>query len=55
MAELGVFPVVAEAVYAEIAAAQAELQRAALQPPTPLLLGLCDVLHAQVAGLQRTG
>jgi octaprenyl-diphosphate synthase len=55
MAELGVFPVVAEAVYAEIAAAQTELRRAALQPPTPLLLGLCDVLQAQVAGLQRTG
>ena len=55
MAELGVFSVVAEAVYAEIAAAQAELQRAEAQPPTPLLLGLCDVLHAQVAGLQRTG
>ena len=55
MAELGVFAVVAESVQEEIAAAQAELQRYSELPPTPLLLGLCEVLQAQVAGLQRAG
>ncbi len=55
MAELGVFTTVAGAVYAEIAAAQAELRAGPSLSPTPLLLGLCDVLQAQVAGLQRTG
>lgn len=48
-------------VFAEVAAAvQAEVDAAgdALRPwlqlaPTPLLLGLCDVLQAQVAGLRR--
>jgi len=42
-------------VQEEIAAAQAELQRYSELPPTPLLLGLCEVLQAQVAGLQRAG
>lgn len=53
MAELGVFDAVAGAVEAEVAAALAALRPFADEAPTPLLLGLCDVLQAQVAGLQR--
>jgi len=53
MSELGVFGAVVAAVNAEIATATAALKEWHGQPPTPLLLGLCDVLHAQVAGLQR--
>lgn len=52
MGELGVFPVVAEQVQSEVAAATAALTSARPEAPTPLLLGLCDVLRAQVAGLQ---
>src|SRR4051812_30890770 len=52
MRELGVFDVVAASVQAEVSAAQAALREFAAEPPTPLLLGLCDVLQAQVAGLQ---
>jgi octaprenyl-diphosphate synthase len=54
MSEHGVFGVVAESVQTEIAAATAAL-RGRPQAPTQLLLGLCDVLQGQVAGLQRTG
>lgn len=52
MRELAIFPVVAEAVQAEIAAATAALREWPDHAPTPLLLGLCDVLQAQVAGLR---
>lgn len=55
MAELGVFGAVSESVQAEIAMAQAELAPFPDFPPTGLLLSLCDVLQAQVAGLQRAG
>jgi octaprenyl-diphosphate synthase len=55
MEDFGVFPVVAGAVQAEVAAALAALAPWPEQGPTPLLLGLCDVLRAQVAGLQRVG
>jgi octaprenyl-diphosphate synthase len=55
MNESGVFATVAEAVHAEVTAAAAALQPWGNQAPTPLLLGLCDVLQAQVAGLQRVG
>jgi octaprenyl-diphosphate synthase len=55
MSELGVFAAVVAAVNAEIANATAALAAWHGQPPTALLLGLCDVLHQQVAGLQRTG
>lgn len=53
MADHGVFAAVAGAVEAEIAVATAALAPFAGESPTPLLLGLCDVLQAQVAGLQR--
>jgi hypothetical protein len=39
-------------VHTEIAAANAALRPFPSQPPTPLLLGLCDVLQSQVAVLQ---
>lgn len=54
MRELGVFAVVAESVETEIAAAQAALANWRGEAPTPLLLGLCDVLQAQVAALRPT-
>ncbi len=53
MAELGVFESVAESVRREVEAATAALQPFAALAPTPLLLGLCDVLRTQVAGLRR--
>ena len=52
MRALGVFPAVADAVQAEIAAATAVLKDWPGHPPTPLLLGLCDVLQTQLAGLE---
>lgn len=55
MTELGVFDAVVAAVQTEIDAATAALRPWSTQPPTPLLLGLCDVLQAQVAGLHRQG
>lgn len=55
MNERGVFAAVAEAVHVEISAAAASLRKWESQAPTPLLLGLCDVLQAQVTGLQRVG
>lgn len=55
MNELGVFGAVVEAVQAEIGAALAALQEWPGEAPTPLLLGLCDVLRAQVAALQPSG
>ena len=52
MAEHGVFAAVAEAVAAEIAAARGALTEWPGEPPVEPLLGLCDVLAAQVAALR---
>jgi len=52
MHEFGVFDVVAAAVQAEIDAATAALEVWPTEAPTPLLLGLCGVLQAQVAALR---
>lgn len=52
MSELGVFPAVAAAVHEEIGAATSALADWPGEAPTPLLLGLCGVLRAQVASLQ---
>ena len=52
MRELGVFEVVAAAVQAEIDTATAALEVWPAEAPTPLLLGLCDVLQNQVAALR---
>ena len=52
MRELGIFALVAESVEAEVAAAHAALREWPGQAPTPLLLGLCAVLQAQVAALR---
>lgn len=54
MSDHGVFSAVADAVNSEIALATTALCDWRSQPPTPLLLGLCEVLQTQVAGLQRT-
>jgi len=54
MNELGVFSAVAEAVAAELASARAALSPAFdSRPPTPLLLGLSDLLGSQVSALER--
>ena len=55
MHELGVFDAVAESVGSELSKATAALRPWRDEPPTPLLLGLVDVLHSQVSGLQRVG
>jgi len=55
MRELAIFPVIADAVQAEITAATAALHEWPGYPPTPLLLRLCDVLQAQVAALRPAG
>jgi octaprenyl-diphosphate synthase len=52
MGELGIFGDVASAVKAEVDAATAALQAWPDEAPTPLLLGLCDVLRGQVAALR---
>ena len=52
MRELGIFALVAGSVQAEVAAATAALGEWPGHAPTPLLLGLCDVLQAQVAALR---
>lgn len=52
MAELDVFTAVAGAVQQEIDAATQALAEWPGEPPTPLLLGLCEVLRVQVASLQ---
>lgn len=52
MRSLGIFGAVAEAVTIEINTATAALQETAEEAPTPLLLGLCDVLRGQVLALQ---
>ena len=53
MNELGVFEVVSAAVAAEVEAALEALRPWRAEAPTPLLLGLVEVLQAQVAGLHR--
>jgi octaprenyl-diphosphate synthase len=53
MREHGVFAAVSEAIQAELALARAALTDTGQEVPTPLLLNLCDLLEAQVAGLQR--
>lgn len=55
MRELALFSEIAEAVHAEITAAVAALHEWPGHPPTPLLLGLCDGLRAQVEGLRDGG
>jgi octaprenyl-diphosphate synthase len=55
MTDLRVFETVAQSVQTEVSAATAALRNWSDEAPTPLLLGLCDVLQAQVAGLQRRG
>jgi octaprenyl-diphosphate synthase len=52
MGEHGIFGEVAAAVKAEMDAATAALQEWPDEAPTPLLLGLCDVLRGQVALLR---
>ena len=52
MRELGVFPAVATAVQAELAAATAALREWPGHLPTPLLLGLCEGLQSQLAALR---
>jgi octaprenyl-diphosphate synthase len=53
MNDQGVFGSVAAAVQDELHSATAALREWPMEAPTPLLLGLCDVLQSQVAGLQR--
>jgi octaprenyl-diphosphate synthase len=52
MREFGIFATVAESVHGEIGRAKAALADFPDHAPTPLLLGLGDVLQAQVASLQ---
>ncbi len=52
MAELNVFASVAEAVQRELAAAEASLRPFPELEPSPLLLGLCEVLRHQIAQLR---
>ena len=52
MREVGIFGVVSDAVQAELGAAREALRDFSGEPPTALLLGLCDVLHAQVETLR---
>jgi octaprenyl-diphosphate synthase len=55
MAQLGIFGAVAGAVQSEVDAATAALQEWSGETPTHLLLGLCNVLRAQVASLRPAG
>ena len=55
MREFDVFALVADAVKNEIGAATAALAEWSLQAPTPLLLGLGDLLRAQVVALHPAG
>jgi octaprenyl-diphosphate synthase len=52
MRDLEIFPFVAAAVQEEVSAARAALSPWPGQAPTPLLLGLCEVLEKQVASLR---
>lgn len=53
MTELGVFDFVSQAIATEIGQAHEALRPWREEPPTPLLLGLLEVLETQVAALQR--
>jgi len=53
MAELGVFSAVSASIQAEISAARAALAEWPGLAATPHLLGLCDLLSDQVAGLEE--
>jgi octaprenyl-diphosphate synthase len=53
MNELGVFPIVTEAVQQELRLAEAALAPHVSLPPTPLLMRLCEVLRDQVGALQE--
>lgn len=53
MNELGVFPVVTEAVQQELRLAEAALAPHLALPPAPLLLRLCEVLRQQVGALRE--
>jgi octaprenyl-diphosphate synthase len=55
MSDHDVFASVAQSVKTELGAATDALRSGGEEVPTPLLLGLCDVLQTQVAGLQRAG
>jgi hypothetical protein len=52
MREHDIFSVVAAAVHTEIEQAVAALHAWPGEPPTPLLLGLCEGLRAQVTALR---
>lgn len=52
MREYNVFAAVSESVHAELTASRAALSEWPNEAPTPLLLGLCDGLEAQLAGLK---
>lgn len=55
MRELQVFASVTHAVTAELDGAVAALKAVPLEPPTPLLLGLVEMLAGQVSALGRIG
>jgi octaprenyl-diphosphate synthase len=50
---LGIFEAVAHEVQREVRAACSALEEWPAEPPTPLLLALCEVLRAQVLGLRH--
>ena len=55
MREYAVFAGVAEAVQSELAHAREALAGHGSEPPTPLLLNLCDLLRGQLVRLQNNG
>jgi octaprenyl-diphosphate synthase len=55
MRDFGVYAAVAGAVHDELAAARVALESYETFSPTPLLLGLCQVLESQMAALQSHG
>ena len=54
MRDYDVFAAVAESVQAELTASRAALSEWPGEAPTPLLVGLCNVLEAQLTGLRQT-
>jgi octaprenyl-diphosphate synthase len=52
MRDFSVFAAVSDSVHEELRAARAALSEWPSEAPTPLLLGLCDVLEGQLAGLK---
>jgi hypothetical protein len=55
MHEYEVFEAVADAVHTEVGLARAALETWRSEPPTALLLELCDLLETQVVGLKDHG